>query len=253
MAQQGTEEQQTDSEQQTGDESSGKHRSSGDEQASSGEQSSGEQSASGESSGEQSSSDGQQSSDGQSSEQQSSEKQASDEQPTQKQESAPSEQKTEEQKTQKQESAPSEQKTEEQQTQKQQTQQKSAPAEQQRGKADTSWAEPEQTPKRSLDVGELAWRTGNVIATVVRTLALLFALVLIVNVVLILVGVNPANGVAQFIGGVADTVILGFRNLFVPTNPTIGLIVNSLVAAVFWVFLGELLSRLIRFLAARVK
>ena len=249
MAQQGTEEQQADSEQQTGDESSGKHRSSGDEQASSGEQSSGEASSdsSGDSSGEQSSSDGEQSSDGQSSDKQSSSKgQSSDEQSSDKQAS-------DDQPTQKQESAPSEQKTEEQQTQKQQTQQKSAPAEQQRGKADTSWAEPEQAPKRSLDVGELVWRTGNVIATVVRTLALLFALVLIVNVVLILVGVNPANGVAQFISGVADTVILGFRNLFVPTNPTIGLIVNSLVAAVFWVFLGELLSRLIRFLAARVK
>ncbi|MFC5062690.1 hypothetical protein [Actinomycetospora atypica] len=250
MAQQGTEEQQADSEQQAGDEASGKHRSSEDEQASSGEQSSGDGQASGDgqSSGEQSSSDGQQSSEKQSDDkqsdgQQSSEKQSSDEQPTQKQESAPSEQKTE-----KHESAASEQKTE-----KQQTQQKDAPAQQQRGKADTSWAEPEQKPKRSLDVGELAWRTGNVIATVVRTLALLFALVLIVNVVLILVGVNPANGVAQFIGGVADTVILGFRNLFVPSNPTVALIVNSLVAAVFWVFVGELLSRLIRFLAARVK
>jgi phosphotransferase system glucose/maltose/N-acetylglucosamine-specific IIC component len=39
----------------------------------------------------------------------------------------------------------------------------------------------------------------------------------------------------------------------VPANPTVMLIVNSLIAAVFWVFIGELLSRLIRFLAARVK
>jgi hypothetical protein len=128
----------------------------------------------------------------------------------------------------------------------------------QRGQADTSWAEQEDEPAgssrhRSVDVGELAWRTGNVLATVVRTLALLFALVLIVNVVLVLVGVNTANGVAQFIGTVAGVVILGFRDLFVPANPTVMLIVNSLIAAVFWAFVGELLSRLIRFLAARVK
>ena len=127
-----------------------------------------------------------------------------------------------------------------------------------RGQADTSWAEDEHEPTgssrhRSVDVGELAWRTGNVLATVVRTLALLFALVLIVNVVLVLVGVNPTNGVAQFIGTVASVVILGFRDLFVPANPTVMLIVNSLIATVFWVFIGELLSRLIRFLAARVK
>lgn len=126
-----------------------------------------------------------------------------------------------------------------------------------RGQGDTSWAEPERAPSgtsrhRSIDVGELAWRTGNVLATVVRTLALLFALVLVVNVVLVLVGVNPTNGVAQFVGAVADIVIIGFRNLFVPSNPLVMLIVNSLVAAVFWVFVGELLSRLIRFLAARL-
>jgi hypothetical protein len=126
-----------------------------------------------------------------------------------------------------------------------------------RGEADTSWAEPEEpsgSPRhRSVDVGELAWRTGNVLATVVRTLALLFAVVLVVNVVLVLVGVNPANGVAQFVAAVADVVILGFRDLFLPADPSMTLIVNSAIAAVFWVFVGELLSRVIRFLAARVK
>ncbi len=91
------------------------------------------------------------------------------------------------------------------------------------------------------------------LATVVRTLALLFAAVLVVDVVLVLVGVNPANGVAQFVATVADVVILGFRDLFLPASPTLMLIVNSLIAAVFWVFVGELLSRLIRYLAARVK
>jgi hypothetical protein len=114
-------------------------------------------------------------------------------------------------------------------------------------------AEPEHPRHRSVDIGELAWRTGNVLATVVRTLALLFALVLVVNVVLVLVGVNPANGVAQFVSAVANIVIVGFRDLFIPANPVFMLVVNSLVAAVFWVFVGELVSRLIRFVAARVK
>jgi hypothetical protein len=59
--------------------------------------------------------------------------------------------------------------------------------------------------------------------------------------------------VAQFVATVAGVVILGFRDLFVPANPLLMLAVNSLIAAVFWLFVGELLSRLIRFLAARVK
>ncbi|WP_433801061.1 hypothetical protein [Actinomycetospora sp. CA-084318] len=176
--------------------------------------------------------------------------------------SAPAEAKTEqsapaEAPTEKQQSAPADAKTEQQAPAEAKTEQ-SAPAEaktekHERGAADTSWAEPEAQQRRHVDVGEIAWRAGNVIATVLRTLALLFALVLIVNLVLVLVGVNPANGVAQFIGGLANLVILGFRDLFVPADPTIALIVNSLVAAVFWVFVGELVSRLIRFVAARVR
>ena len=162
-------------------------------------------------------------------------------------ESGSAEQKTEE-------SGSSEQKTEKDAAADAPTERQERPA---RGQGDTSWAEPEREPvgssrRRSIDVGELAWRTGNVLATVVRTLALLFALVLVVNVVLVLVGVNPTNGVAQFVGAVADIVILGFRDLFVPTNPLLMLIVNSLIAAIFWAFVGELLSRLIRFLAARL-
>ncbi len=195
----------------------------------------------------------------------SSEESGSAEQKTE--ESGSTEQKTEEsgsaeQKTEK--SGSSEQKTEKSGSSEQKTEKDAAadaPAERQerpaRGQGDTSWAEPEREPvgssrRRSIDVGELAWRTGNVLATVVRALALLFALVLVVNVVLVLVGVNPTNGVAQFVGAVTDIVILGFRDLFVPTNPLLMLIVNSLIAAIFWAFVGELLSRLIRFLAARL-
>jgi hypothetical protein len=176
----------------------------------------------------------------------STEESAPAEKPTEK--SAPAEKPTEK-------SAPAERSTEKAAPAEAPTEKTQAQASGQR-KADTSWAEPEpaDTPHhRSLDVGELAWRTGNVLATVVRTLALLFALVLVVNVVLVLVGVNPANGVAQFVATVANIVILGFRDLFVPANPVVMLIVNSLIAAIFWVFVGELVSRLIRFLAARVR
>jgi hypothetical protein len=248
MAQQGTEEQTSD--QPSSEEASGRHRAS-DEGADqkSGSSESADSSKQTESSGEQSaeSSEKQSASSESKAEKQSTssdsktEKQSAPEEAKTEKQAAPSEAKTEKQ------AAPSEAKTEKQSAP------DDAPTEQhRRGSADTSWAEPE-TQRRHVDVGEIVWRAGNVVATVVRTLAFLFALVLIVNVVLVLVGVNPANGVAQFIGGVANTVILGFRDLFLPSDPKIALIVNSLVAAVFWVFVGELLSRLIRFVAARVK
>ena len=236
MAQQGTEEKSES----TGDEGSG--------QGSSAEQNTGRHAATDEATGpaaDETQAPSEESSEESGSGEQKTEKSGSGEQKTEKSGSA-------EQKTEK--SGSAEQKTEKDAAAAAPTERQERPA---RGQGDTSWAESEREPvgssrRRSIDVGELAWRTGNVLATVVRTLALLFALVLVVNVVLVLVGVNPTNGVAQFVGAVADIVILGFRDLFVPTNPLLMLIVNSLIAAIFWAFVGELLSRLIRFLAARL-
>lgn len=104
----------------------------------------------------------------------------------------------------------------------------------------------------SVNLSEMVWKVGNVLATVVRVVALLFAIVLAAHIVLTLVGVNPANGVAQFVGGVANTVVLGFRDLFLPTDPTVFTVVNFGLAAVFWILVGEILSRLLRFVAARL-
>ncbi|GLZ52751.1 hypothetical protein [Actinomycetospora sp. NBRC 106378] len=241
MAEQGTEEQ-TSSDQQSSEEASGRHRATDEGAADQSESADG---ATGKDAPEEAKT----------------EKSAAPEE-AEAEKSAPAESKTEksaapeEAKTEK--SAPAESKTEKSAPAEAKTEKSAAPEEakteqHRRGAADTSWAEPETPQRRHVDVGEIAWRAGNVIATLVRTLAILFALVLIANLVLVLVGVNPANGVAQFIGGLAGRVILGFRDLFVPADPTIALIVNSLVAAAFWVFVGELLSRLIRFLAARVK
>lgn len=141
-------------------------------------------------------------------------------------------------------------------TEQQPTEQQSAPrkAATPRGNADTSWAEPEGTKRRgpSVDIGEVIWRGANVVASLARTLCLIFALILIVNMLIYLVGVNTENGAAQFVTAVAVRVVLGFGDLFVTQPPLTGFIVDSLIAAGFWAFLGELLSRGIRFLAARV-
>lgn len=103
-----------------------------------------------------------------------------------------------------------------------------------------------------VDVGELVWRIARILASAVRVVAYVIAVVLVAYVVLTIVGVNPLNGVAQVIGGVADATVLAFRDLFVVADPTLAVVVNYGLAAVFWVLVAEFGSRLIRFLGARL-
>ena len=107
-------------------------------------------------------------------------------------------------------------------------------------------------PRRSLDASELIWRSSGVLATLVRIVTLVFAVVLVADIVLRVVGVNPTNGVAQFVSGFAEAVVLAFRDLFLPSDPTVALVLNYGLAAVFWVLVGGFLSSGVRWLAARV-
>jgi hypothetical protein len=95
------------------------------------------------------------------------------------------------------------------------------------------------------------WKVANVLATVVRIVGYAFAAVLVAYIVLALVGVNTSNGVAQVIGGIGDTVVLGFRDLFLLADPITTIMVGFGLAAVFWVLVAEFGSRLVRWLGAR--
>lgn len=102
------------------------------------------------------------------------------------------------------------------------------------------------------NVGEVVWRVASILATVVRVVGYLLAAVLVIDIVLTVVGVNTANGVAQVIGTVGGFAVLAFRDLFLLTDPIFTVVVNFGLAAVFWVLVAEFGSRLIRFLGARL-
>jgi hypothetical protein len=86
----------------------------------------------------------------------------------------------------------------------------------------------------------------------VRVVGYALAAILVLDIVLTFVGVNTANGVAQVIGSISDTVVLGFRDLFLLSDPILTTVVNDGLAAVFWVLVAEFGSRLIRWLGARL-
>jgi hypothetical protein len=140
------------------------------------------------------------------------------------------------------------QQDQQQQDQQQQSQQQSQQAEKTDG-AEVPHGREERAPR---NVGETIWKAANVLATVVRVIGYVLAAVLLASIVLTIVGVNVANGVARFIGGVADTAVLGFRDLFVLADPIFAYVVNYGLAAIFWILVAEFGARLVRWIGARL-
>jgi hypothetical protein len=85
-----------------------------------------------------------------------------------------------------------------------------------------------------------------VLAGVVRWVGLAFAVVLVVHVLLTVGSANPDNGITQFFDAVADPLALAFKNLFTPENPELRVLVNYGLAALFWLVVSSVLSRLVR-------
>lgn len=88
-----------------------------------------------------------------------------------------------------------------------------------------------------------------VVASVIRWIGLLFAVVLVVHVLLTVGGANPDNGITRFFSWAADPLALAFKSLFMPDNEQLRVFVNYGLAALFWLIVSAVLSRLIRRLA----
>lgn len=85
-----------------------------------------------------------------------------------------------------------------------------------------------------------------VVAGFVRWAGLLAALVLVVHVLLTVGDANPDNGITKFFSTAADPVALAFKSLFTPENEHLRVLVNYGLAAVSWLIVSAVLSRLIR-------
>jgi hypothetical protein len=88
-----------------------------------------------------------------------------------------------------------------------------------------------------------------VLAGAVRWAGLAFAVALVVHVLLTVGNANPSNGITRFFSTVADPLALAFKDLFAPENAELRVLVNYGLAALFWLIVSSVLSRLIRRLA----
>jgi hypothetical protein len=85
-----------------------------------------------------------------------------------------------------------------------------------------------------------------VLAGLVRWAGLIIAVILVLRVLLTVGGANPSNGITSTVSAWSDTLAWGFKDLFTPSDGKLRVLVNYGAAALFWLIVSSILSRLIR-------
>jgi hypothetical protein len=96
-------------------------------------------------------------------------------------------------------------------------------------------------------------RVFTLLATIVRVVCSLIAALIVIHAVFVLFEANPANQLVQFTAGIRDTFGWFTKDLFAPKDPKIAEAINDGLAALIWVVVGSLVSKLIARLAPAPK
>jgi len=88
-------------------------------------------------------------------------------------------------------------------------------------------------------------RVFSLLATVVRVVCTIIAALILVHAVFVLFEANPQNPLVTFTAGWRDTFGWFTKNLFTPSDPKIAEAINDGLAALIWVVVGSLLSKLV--------
>ncbi len=84
------------------------------------------------------------------------------------------------------------------------------------------------------------------LAGIVRWAGLIFAAILVLHVVFVIGEANEANGIVSFVRSWADGLALGFKDLFMPADVKLRVLVNFGIAAIFWLVVSSILAKIIR-------
>jgi len=88
-------------------------------------------------------------------------------------------------------------------------------------------------------------RVFSLLATIVRAVCSVIAALIVVHAVFVLFEANPQNLLVEFTAWWRDTFGWFTKNLFTPSDPKIAEAINDGLAALIWVVVGSLLSKLI--------
>ncbi len=95
-------------------------------------------------------------------------------------------------------------------------------------------------------LAEIRARTCRVLEVVVRWVGTLLSLLMVAHVVLVVGGANPDNAITRFVAEWAKPLALGFSDLFTPADPSLAVLVNYGIAAVFYLFATSIAVRIAR-------
>jgi len=101
-------------------------------------------------------------------------------------------------------------------------------------------------------MGDRRWdraRHVRTACTLIHVVCVLFAAILVAQIVMVVGDANAANGVATLVRGWSAVVSLGFDDLFTPSSQAVRTFLNNGLAAVVWLGLGAVTTALIRRLA----
>lgn len=99
-------------------------------------------------------------------------------------------------------------------------------------------------PRRSPMV--VVRRVLNTLASLVKLVCWLIALLMVLYIAFVAGRANPANAWTQVVTTWAHRLNLGLGNLFTLSDPVITVLVNYGIAAIIWLIIGGVASRLIR-------
>lgn len=101
-------------------------------------------------------------------------------------------------------------------------------------------------PRPRRDPARVRARLVGVLAGLARWAGLLITLVLVVHVVLVMGNANSDNPITGAVRGLAEPLSLAFKSLFTPEDAKLGVLINYSIAAVFWLSVSSVATRLIR-------
>lgn len=87
---------------------------------------------------------------------------------------------------------------------------------------------------------------AGIAAGIVSWVGLALAVVLVVHVVLTVGGANPDNVITSTVKAVAEPLALAFKDLFMPADAKLRVLVNFGLAALFWLAVRAIVVKLVR-------
>ncbi|MQA87557.1 MAG: hypothetical protein GEV03_23770 [Streptosporangiales bacterium] len=89
-------------------------------------------------------------------------------------------------------------------------------------------------------------RVAGVVASLITFLATLVAIIFAMHIVFVVFGANPDNAVVVFVRDLAERLAFVFRDLFLPQDERVRVLVNYGLAAVVYLVVGRFVAGLVR-------